>query len=126
MRLGREAVLASLSQCVLVARAFGLVALDGVHLDLDDMDGFAAQCRQGRDLGFDGKTLIHPKTIDIANEVFGPDAAEIAWSRRVIAASQAAAAAGRGVAVLDGKLVENLHVTEARRVLAMADALGDG
>ncbi len=120
---GRTEVLASLSLLVLAARAHGLVALDGVHLDLSDDAGFAASCRQGRDLGFDGKTLIHPRTIEVANAVFGPDAADVAAARRIIEAHAAAEAAGRGVVVVDGRLVENLHVEEARRVLALADAI---
>jgi citrate lyase subunit beta/citryl-CoA lyase len=119
----RAPLLTSLSLCVLAARAHGLAALDGVHLDLEDAAGFEATCRQGRALGFDGRTLIHPKTIELANRVYGPTPEEIERSRRVIAAFREAEAEGRGVAVLDGRLVENLHVAEARRVLAMADYL---
>ncbi len=96
---------------------------DGVHLDLDDGAGFEAACRQAADLGFDGKTLIHPKTIAAANEIFAPAPADVAWSRRVISAHDDAVAHGRGVVVLDGRLIENLHVDEARRVLALADAI---
>ena len=114
----------SLGLVVLAARAHGLVALDGVHLDLDDEDGFIAACRQGRDMGFDGKTLIHPKQIAAANAAFGPSAEEIAGARRVIDVHDAAAAAGKGVAVLDGRLIENLHAAEARRVVALAEAIG--
>ncbi len=113
----------SLNHVILVARAYGLAALDGVHLDLADDAGFDASCRQGLELGFDGKTLIHPKTIDRANAVFGPDADEIEHSRSIIAAFEEAQAAGKGVVVLDGKLVENLHVDNARRILAMADLI---
>jgi citrate lyase subunit beta/citryl-CoA lyase len=123
---GRLEVLTSLSLTVLAARAHGLAALDGVHLDLADEAGFEAACRQGLDLGFDGKTLIHPKTIAVANRVFTPGAEELARARRIIEAHEAAAAAGKGVAVLDGRLVESLHVEDARRVLALAAAIGVG
>jgi citrate lyase subunit beta/citryl-CoA lyase len=119
----RLALVTSLELCVLAARAHGLVALDGVHLDLEDDEGFAAACRQARDLGFDGKTLIHPKQLALANEVFSPAPAEIDRARRVVAAHAEAQAAGRGVTVLDGRLVENLHAAEAKRVLALADAI---
>lgn len=113
----------SLSTVVLAARAYGLAALDGVHLDLADDDGFAASCRQGLEFGFDGKTLIHPKTIAVANETFGPDAAEVLYSREIIAAFDAAQQDGRGVVVLDGKLIENLHVENARRLLTLAEQI---
>jgi citrate lyase subunit beta/citryl-CoA lyase len=119
----------SLQLCVLAARAAGIAALDGVHLDLDDDEGFQAACRQAADLGFDGKTLIHPRQIAIANEAFAPTPAEVSAARRIIAVHADAVAAGRGVMVVDGRLVENLHVEEARRVVAMAaaiDALGAG
>ena len=115
----------SLNHTILVARAFGLAALDGVHLDLADDDGFAESCRQGLELGFDGKTLIHPKTIDVANETFGPTEAEVAHSREIMTAFGDARAAGRGVVVLDGKLVETLHVENAKRVLALAAMIED-
>jgi citrate lyase subunit beta / citryl-CoA lyase len=120
---GRAEVLTSLSLTVLAARACGLAALDGVHLDLADDAGFEASCRQGRDLGFDGKTLVHPKTIDAANRAFAPDAAELEEARRVIAAHAAAQAAGQGVVVVDGRLVEALHVEAARRRVALAEAI---
>jgi citrate lyase subunit beta/citryl-CoA lyase len=120
---GRSEVLASLSWIVLAARASGLSALDGVHLDLDDPAGFEAACRQGRDLGFDGKTLIHPRTIEAANLAFTPGDEELVLARRVIEAHAEAEAAGRGVVVVDGRLVEALHVAEARRVVALAAAI---
>jgi citrate lyase subunit beta/citryl-CoA lyase len=113
----------SLELCVLAARAAGVAALDGVHLDLDDDAGFEAACRQAADLGFDGKTLIHPKTLAKANEIFAPAPADIDWARRVIAAHAEAMAQGRGVVLLDGRLIENLHVDEARRVVALAEAI---
>lgn len=113
----------SLNHVILVCRAFGLAALDGVYLDLSDDTGFEESCRQGLELGFDGKTLIHPKTIPVANETFGPSVREVDQSRAIIAAFEDARAQGKGVVVLDGKLVENLHVDNARRVLALADAI---
>lgn len=119
----RLPLLPSLGHCLLVARAHGLVIVDGVHLDLADDDGFAWSCRQGLELGFDGKTLIHPKTIAVANQVFAPSEAELAWSRRIIAAHGEAAASGRGVVVVDGRLVENLHVANARRIVALAEQI---
>jgi citrate lyase subunit beta/citryl-CoA lyase len=120
---GRAEVIVALGTVLLAARANGLAALDGVHLDLADAAGFEAACRQGRDLGFDGKTLVHPSTIEAANRIFAPAAEEVALARRVIAAHAEAVAAGRGVAVVDGRLVEALHVEEARRVVALSDAV---
>jgi citrate lyase subunit beta/citryl-CoA lyase len=114
-----------LGLCLLAARAHGLAILDGVHLDLADDAGFAAACRQGLELGFDGKTLIHPKTIEVANQVFAPSAAEVAWSRKIIAAHAEATAEGKGVVLVDGKLIENLHVENARRLVALADAIAE-
>lgn len=119
----RQEVLPSLGLLLLAARASGLAALDGVHLDLADDAGFEAACRQGRDLGFDGKTLIHPKTIEVANRIFAPTEAEVAEARRIVAAYAEADAAGRGVVVVDGRLVESLHVENARRVLALHERL---
>ncbi len=119
----RLPMIASLSLCLLAARAYGLAAIDGVYLDLNDDEGFEYACRQGLELGFDGKTLIHPKTIDAANRVFAPSEAEIAWSRKIIAAHAEAAAAGKGVVVVDGKLIENLHVENARRIVGLAERI---
>ena len=119
----REPFWTSLSWCILAARSNGLAVLDGVHLDLSDDEGFAEACRQGREMGFDGKTLIHPKTLAAANQAFAPDAAEVDWGRRVIEAHDAAEREGKGVVLLDGQLIENLHVEEARRVLALSDAI---
>jgi len=113
----------SLSHCVLVARAYGLAIVDGVHLDLDDDEGFAYSCQQGLEMGFDGKTLIHPKTIAKANDVFGPTEKDVAWAKKIIEAFEAAQAEGKGVVVVDGKLVENLHVVEAKRVVALSDMI---
>jgi citrate lyase subunit beta/citryl-CoA lyase len=119
----RLPVLTALSLSVMAARAAGLIVIDGVHLDLDDDAGFLASCRQGSELGFDGRTLIHPKTIAAANATFGPTEGEVDWSRRIIAAHAEALKQGRGVAVVDGKLIENLHVESARRTVALAEAI---
>tara|TARA_B100000446_G_scaffold10971_1_gene9920 strand:- start:2576 stop:3388 length:813 start_codon:yes stop_codon:yes gene_type:complete len=119
----RLGFITSLSLCVLAARAGGLDILDGVHLALDDEAGLRALCEQAKQLGFDGKTLIHPKQIDTANQVFAPDAAEVDRARRIIAAFEQAESEGKGVAVVDGKLVENLHVEEATRTLAIQEAI---
>lgn len=119
----RLPLLTSLSLVILAARAHGLAILDGVHLDLADQEGFAASCQQGRELGFDGKTLIHPQQIATANAAFAPTPQEIEWSRRIIAAHREASAAGKGVVLLDGRLIENLHVENARRLVALADQI---
>jgi len=121
----RLAVLPSLGLCLLAARAHGLAALDGVHMDLSDDAGFKAACQQGRDLGFDGKTLIHPKTLAIANQIFAPQPDDLEFARRVIRAHGDAEAKGAGVTLLDGKLIEALHVTEAERLLALAAAIAE-
>ncbi len=121
----RLPVLTSLGLCILAARAYGIAITDGVHLDLSDDAGFAASCRQGKELGFDGKTLIHPKTIAKANEIFAPSQAEIDWAHKIIAAHAEATAAGTGVVVVDGKLIENLHVEAARRQVALAEAISE-
>ncbi len=119
----RLPVLTSLGLCILAARAYGKAIVDGVHLDLADDAGFAAHCQQGKELGFDGKTLIHPKTIAKANEVFAPSEDEVSWSHKIIAAHAEASAEGKGVVVVDGKLVENLHVENAQRLVALAEAI---
>jgi citrate lyase subunit beta / citryl-CoA lyase len=119
----RLPLLTSLGLVVLAARAHGLAVLDGVHLDLRDEEGLAASCRQGRELGFDGRTLIHPKQIAAANIAYAPSPEEINWSRRVIAAHAEAAAAGKGVALVDGKLIESLHVENARRLVALSEEI---
>jgi citrate lyase subunit beta / citryl-CoA lyase len=125
----RLPLLTGLGLCLLAARGHGLAILDGVYLDLADDEGFAHSCRQGVELGFDGKTLIHPKTIDAANAAYAPDEAAIAQARRFVAGFEAAQAEGKGVVLVDGKLVENLHVANSRRLVALADsiaALGSG
>ena len=113
----------SLGLCLLAARAYGLAILDGVYLDLKDDAGFEFACRQGAEMGFDGKTLIHPNQVAMCNQVFTPRLDDVEWSRKIIAAHAAAAARGEGVAVVDGKLIENLHVESAQRLVKMAEAI---
>ncbi|MEO1193361.1 MAG: CoA ester lyase [Pseudomonadota bacterium] len=119
----RLPVVTSLSLCLLAARAYGQAILDGVHLDLADDEGFRLACEQGKAFGFDGKTLIHPKTLAVTNEVFSPSESEVSQARRIIEAFSAANAEGKGLVVLDGKLIENLHVETAKRTVALADAI---
>ena len=107
----------------MAARANGLEILDGVYLDLDDPSGFVASCEQGRDLGFDGKTLIHPKQLEEANRTFGPGEQELERATRIITAWQEAEAEGKAVVLVDNKLVEVLHVEEAQRLLAIDQAI---
>ncbi|MCC6000562.1 MAG: CoA ester lyase [Pararhodobacter sp.] len=113
----------ALQTCLMAARAHGLVAIDGVYNAFKDEEGLRAECEQGRDLGFDGKTLIHPAQLATTNDVFAPDAAAINLARRQIAAFEEAEARGEGVAVVDGRIVENLHIVTARAVLARAEAI---
>ncbi|MBM3560928.1 MAG: CoA ester lyase [Alphaproteobacteria bacterium] len=114
---------ASLGLLLLAGRAYGKTVLDGVHLDLDDEAGFVAQCEQGLSLGFDGKTLIHPKQVEPCNAVFAPKPEEVVLARRIIEVFAEAERAGKGVVLVDGKLIENLHVANARRTLAIAEAI---
>ncbi|MGB2743378.1 MAG: CoA ester lyase [Candidatus Microthrix parvicella] len=120
---GRQPLLTGLGLCLLGARAAGKVILDGVYNDVRDPEGFEAECRQGAQMGFDGKTLIHPGQLDAANAVFAPADAEVESSREIIAAFEAAQREGKGVVTVNGRMIENLHVENARRVLAMADAI---
>ncbi|HET7399583.1 MAG TPA: CoA ester lyase [Intrasporangium sp.] len=120
---GRAAIQTSLQLALLAARAAGVAILDGVFNDVKDADGFRAECLQGRQLGFDGKTLIHPGQVQVCNEVFAPSAEQVRDAEAVIAAFEAAKSEGRGVATLDGRLVEQLHVDTARKVLATARAI---
>ena len=113
----------ALQTMLLAARAHGVIAADGVYNQFKDEEGLRAECEQGRDLGFDGKTLIHPAQIDIANAVFAPAEEEVALARRQIAAFEETEATGQGVAVVDGKIVENLHVEIAKKTLARAEAI---
>ncbi len=119
----RLPLITALGLCLLAARAARLVILDGVFLDLNDHEGFIDSCRQGAELGFDGKTLIHPKQLEAANEVFAPSKDELRLSRRIIEAYAEAEAEGKGVVVVDGKLIERLHVDHAKRVVALAEAI---
>ena len=114
---------AGLGLCLLAARAHGLVIVDGVYNAFKDEDGLRAECDQGRDMGFDGKTLIHPAQLEIANAAFAPSEAEIDLARRQIAAFDEVTAQGGGVAVVDGKIVENLHIVTAQATLAKAEAI---
>ncbi len=122
-RADRLPMQAGLGLCLLAARAHGRVIVDGVYNAFRDDEGLRAECGQGRDMGFDGKTLIHPAQIGIANAVFAPSADEIDLSRRQIEAFDDAVAQGRGVAVVDGRIVENLHVRTARATLDRAAAI---
>ena len=119
----RAGFMTSLGLCVLAARASGLDIIDGVQLDLNDEQAYRLSCEQGRDWGFDGKSLIHPKQVSVANEVFGPSVEELERAKKIIAAWQVAEAEGKAVLLVDGKLVENLHIEEARRYLAIASAI---
>ncbi|WP_399088710.1 HpcH/HpaI aldolase/citrate lyase family protein [Streptomyces sp. BBFR2] len=120
---GRAPLLTGLSLALLAARESGKVILDGVFNDVKDLAGFEAECVQGRELGFDGKTLIHPAQVGPCNEVFAPSEAQVERSRRIIEAFDEAAREGRGVVTVDGRMIENLHVEDARRVLALAEAV---
>lgn len=122
-RADRAPLMTSLQLCLLAARAAGIIAIDGVYNAFKDEAGLAFECEQGRDMGFDGKTLIHPAQVAIANAAFAPTDAEVALADRQIAAFAQAKAAGQGVAVVDGKIVENLHVATARATLAKASAI---
>jgi len=119
----RAPMMTSLGLCLLAARAHGLICVDGVYNRFRDTETLRRHCEQGRDMGFDGKTLIHPAQIEIANEVFAPSEADLDLARRQIEAFDEARARGAGIAVLDGNIVENLHVEAARRLLARAGAI---
>jgi citrate lyase subunit beta / citryl-CoA lyase len=121
---GRAPMLPWLSNCVLAAHSYGIDVLDGVYNDLSDMDGFAAECVQGRDMGFDGKTLIHPNQIAPCNDVFSPSADETAQARKIIAAFDRPENADKGVVQIDGRMVERMHADIARRTVAIAEAIG--
>ncbi len=120
---GRAPLLWGLGRCVNAARFAGKVILDGVYNDVKNPEGFAAECAQGADMGFDGKTLIHPTQVEPCNEAFSPSADEIDHARRVIEAFEQGLAEGKGVVTVDGRMIENLHVDNARRALAIADAI---
>ena len=121
----RLPMITALGIALLAARAHGIAILDGVYNDFRDADGFRASCVQGLELGFDGKTLIHPTQIGPCNEVFSPAAADLEDARKIVAAFAAVAAEGRAVVVVDGRMVENLHVEQAKRMLNMAVAIDE-
>ncbi|MGW7007397.1 HpcH/HpaI aldolase/citrate lyase family protein [Streptomyces sp. NPDC054933] len=120
---GRAPLLTGLSLALLGARETGKAILDGVYNDVKDLEGFEAECVQGRQFGFDGKTLIHPAQVEPCNRVFAPSPEQIERSRRIIEAFDEAAREGRGVVTVDGRMIENLHVEDARRILALAEAV---
>ena len=120
---GRPTMTAWLASCVIAARAHGVDIIDGVYNDIKDLDGFRLECLQGRDMGLDGKTLIHPTQIDICNEVFAPTSAEVESAAAIIEAFALPENAGKGVIQLNGRMVELLHADMARRTLAIAKAI---
>ncbi len=124
MDLKRAGFLPFLALTLAAGRAYGLAVLDGVHNDLDDMDGFAWQCRQAADLGFDGKTLIHPKQVEPCNAAFTPTTEEVAWAEMVVSAFALPENQGKGAIGLNGRMVERLHLEQARKTIAVAQAVG--
>jgi len=116
-------MLSWLSTCVAAARIYGIAILDGVYNDIGNADGFEMECRQGVELGFDGKTLIHPNQIASCNAVFSPTPEEVAMARRMIAAFDLPENKGKGVVSIDGRMVERLHADMARRTVAIAEAI---
>jgi citrate lyase subunit beta/citryl-CoA lyase len=123
MRPGRAAMIPIITHCILATRAHGLEILDGPYSDFSDFDGFGQECAQARDLGFDGKTLIHPGQIEACNAIFTPPEEEIAQARKIIAAFELPENAARGAIRLDGQMVERLHAEMARRTIAIADSI---
>jgi citrate lyase subunit beta/citryl-CoA lyase len=120
---GRQPLLTGLGLALVAARATGKVILDGVYNDIKDAEGFEGECVQGRQMGFDGKTLIHPSQLEPCNRIFAPAPEDVERSQRIIEAFEQAEAEGRGVATVDGRMIENLHVEQARRTLALAAAI---
>lgn len=120
---GRAPMLPWLSTCVAAARVHGIDILDGVYNDIGNADGFINECRQGVDLGFDGKTLIHPSQIEPCNTAFSPSLAEVEWARKMIKAFDLPENKGKGVVSIDGRMVERLHADMARRTVAIAEAI---
>jgi citrate lyase subunit beta/citryl-CoA lyase len=120
---GRAPMVPWLASCVLAAHSYGVDLLDGVYNDLSDPDGFAAECAQGRDMGFDGKTLIHPNQIAACNAAFSPSTEEAAQARKIIAAFDLPENRQKGVVQLDGRMVERMHADIARRTVAIAEAI---
>jgi citrate lyase subunit beta / citryl-CoA lyase len=123
MQPGRAAMIPMMTHCILATRAHGLEIFDGPYSDFSNVDGFGQECTQGRDLGFDGKTLIHPGQIEACNAIFTPPEEEIAQARKIIAAFEQPENASRGAIRLDGQMVERLHADMARRTIAIADAI---
>lgn len=124
-RADRLPLITSLGMCLLAAKAKGLVIVDGVYNAFKDTEGLRLECEQGCDMGFDGKTLIHPSQVPVANEIFAPSDQDVDLARRQIAAFDEAERDGSGVAVVDGKIVENLHVVTAREIISKADAIAE-
>jgi citrate lyase subunit beta/citryl-CoA lyase len=122
---GRQPLLTGLGLCLLAARATGKVILDGVYNDIQDAEGFAAECAQGRQLGFDGKTLIHPSQIEPANEAWAPAPEAVEDARALIATFEAGIAEGKGVVTHNGRMIENMHVDNARRLIALSEAIAE-
>jgi citrate lyase subunit beta/citryl-CoA lyase len=122
---GRGPLIPWLMQCIAAARAYGLLILDGVYNNLQDAEGLEAECRQGRDMGFDGKTIVHPGQIATCNAVFSPPAEEIAEARKIIAAFDRPENRDKGVVKVDGRMVERMHADMARRTVAIAEAIGE-
>lgn len=120
---GRAPLLPALALAVMAARAHGLAILDGVFNDIPNLEGLARECDQGAELGFDGKSLIHPSHLEAANRAFAPAGDEVVWARTVVAAYEQPENAGKGVIKVEGKMVERLHLTQARRLIAVADAI---
>jgi citrate lyase subunit beta/citryl-CoA lyase len=120
---GRHPLVPHLATALAAAREAGKVILDGVYNDVKNLEGFRDECVQGAEMGFDGKTLIHPGQVDIANDVWAPSDADVEHARKVIAAFDEAVREGRGVITVDGRMIENLHVANAQRTLAVADAI---
>src|SRR6201996_6030771 len=123
MQPGRSAMISMIIHCILAARAYGLEILDGPYSDFSDVEGFAHECTQGRDLGFDGKTLIHPGQIEACNAIFTPPSEEVAEARKIIAAFERPENASKGAIQIDGRMVERLHAEMAKRTIAIADAI---
>jgi citrate lyase beta subunit len=121
----RLPMITALGLGMLAARAHGLSILDGVYNDIGDVEGFREVCQQGLEMGFDGKTLIHPSQVEPCNEIFAPSAAELEMASRIVVAFKAAQAEGKGVVTVDGRMIENLHVEQAERALAMAAAIAE-
>jgi citrate lyase subunit beta/citryl-CoA lyase len=120
---GRAPMVAWLTTCVLAAREYGIDILDGVYNDIANTEGFARECAQARDFGFDGKTLIHPNQIEPCNAAFSPTADEVAQARRMMAAFDLPENKGKGVVQIDGRMVERMHAEMARRTVAIAEAI---